>query len=137
MKHLALVILLALAPLSWGETYLSCTGVHTTPEYYGSELRYRDTNGEANLVLQNEKIPFWVKINGWEQHFNVRISTDGKRYIANGPSSEGGFAYRYGFNINRENLQVLFSRAFLEENSTRDNRFQGQCKVEKIFGPRI
>ena len=62
MKQLTLIVLLALAPLSWGEIKFECTGTFKVMMLgTGSERTFKATE---TVYLQNEMRPFTLRYRG-------------------------------------------------------------------------
>ena len=120
MKHLTLVILLALAPLSWGKVRLVCTGTMENQAFKPSHKT--ESDDPITVVLQNIRRPFSAKIVGGRS-LPLEISDDKERYVGKeGSSKRGDYV---SLSIHRQTLEMSYSSRL----GNREDLFTGQCEV--------
>ena len=126
MKHLTLVILLALAPLSWGKVRLVCTGTIENQTFEPSHKT--DSDDPITVVLRNIRRPYSAKIVGGRS-LTVEISDDKERYVGKeGSSDQGDYV---SLSIHRQTLEMSYSSRL----GDREGLFTGQCEVVAV--PRV
>ena len=123
MKQLALIIVLALAPLSWGKVRLVCTGTIETQTFEPSHKT--ESDDPITVVLRNIRRPYSAKIVGGRS-LPVEISDDKERYVGKeGSSDQGDYV---SLSIPRPTLEMSYSSRL----GDREDSFTGQCKVVKV-----
>ena len=129
MKHLTLVILLALAPLSWGEIKFDCTGTLKVMMLgTGSERTFESTDA---VYLQNEKRPFTLRYRGETLEVDYFGEQD-EFYL--GRIGEPSAIPSMSMSMHRMTLQFNY------QNFTKDKNyfsFRGDCEKAKPFKPKI
>jgi len=112
MKHLTLIILLAVTPLSWGDVNLTCEGHKST-----RGAIQKPTKGVA-VLLQNQTIPYWIKMYG--KTVPVTISEDGQTYMSTDKQN--------ALKLNRGTLIIYFS--LMDWQGFGPLIFKGQCEID-------
>ena len=126
MKHLTLVILLALAPLSWGKVRLVCTGTMENHAFKPSHKT--ESDDPITVVLRNKIRPYSAKIVGGRS-LPMEISDDKERYVGKeGSSDQGDYI---SLSIHRQTLEMSYSRRL----GDREDFFTGQS--ERVLIPSL
>ena len=123
MKHLTLLILLALAPLSWGKVRLVCTSTIENQTFEPSHKT--ESDDPITVVLRNIRRPYSAKIVGGRS-LPVEISDDKERYVGKeGSSDQGDYI---SLSIHRQTLEISYSSRL----GYTEDSFTGQCEVVKV-----
>ena len=120
MKHLTLLILLALAPLSWGKVRLVCTSTIENQTFEPSHKT--ESDDPITVVLRNIRRPYSAKIVGGRS-LPIKISDDKERYVGKEGSYERGDYV--SLSIHRQTLEMSYSGRL----GDREDFFTGQCEV--------
>ena len=126
MKHLSLIILLAVTPLSWGEIKFDCKGERKV----GMGAQERISEATVPVYLQNEKRPFTLRYQG--ETLEVDFGGPGNEYYRGEEGELGSIPYR-SVSIHRMTLKFS-SLGFYQQFWT---AFSGNCKKAGAFKPKI
>ena len=126
MRHLTLILLLALAPLSWAEIKFECTGSYTVIISEGQ----RTFEHTAPVYLQNERQPFTLRHAG--KTLVVSYLGEEDEYY-HGQIGEDSSIPRTSMWIHRMTLEF----GYQEYSETGFFSFRGNCEKAKSFKPKI
>ena len=113
------IVLMALAPLSWGKVRLTCNGTMEDKALWPSHGA--ESDDQIEVVLRNKLRPYSAKIVGGRS-LPMEISDDKERYVGKeGSSDQGDYI---SLSIHRVTLEIeLATRSGLSEEV-----FTGQCE---------
>ncbi len=129
MRYLITTILLALAPLSWGEIKFECTG-SVDIMYRGGAEPSRTHEETARVYLQNERRPFTLRYGGT----TLVVDYYGKE--------DEYYSGQLGEEFSIPSTSIWIHRMTLEfgwqkYTETAIYSFRGTCEKAKSFKPKI
>jgi len=129
MKHLSLIVLLAFAPLTWGEIKFECTGSYKVMIRGGTDAG-RTFEHTATVYLQNERRPFTLRYAGKTLEVNY-LGKEDEYY--RGQIGQDFSIPSTSMWIHRMTLEF----GYQEYSETGFFSFRGNCEKAKSFKPKI